>query len=457
VAELWQLTGAEAARRIAAGEITSEALVQSCLDRIAERDQDVEAWEWLDPGLALGQAREADRARPAGNLAPLHGVPVAIKDIIETEDMPTQNGYTPHFRRETGRDAFCVSQLRDAGAVIMGKTITTELAARHPGETMNPHNPAHTPGGSSSGSAAAVADGQVPLALGTQTGGSVIRPASFCGTWALKPTFGLIGRTGVTLQADWLDTVGVFGRSAEDLALCAEVMTARDPGDPQAERRFRTPLRAIAMQEPEHRPRLAFMRGAMWDRAEPAARAALEDFVTSLGALCDDWPSEFTEWPAEVWENQRILQLYGNARHYGPLMDAHGDAMSASLRESIEEGRQISEAAYSKAVGSRRRLYNVACDLASDDVDYDFFNVLDAYDAIICLASAGPAPEGLGWTGDPVFNAIWTYFGTPCVNVPLLWVNGLPMGVQLVGRPGSDGELLRTARWLEREVTTGHG
>lgn len=442
MAELWELGAAQAARQIAAGVITSEALVQAHLDRIAQRDDAVGAWIHLDAEAALEQARAADAQLAKGQgVGPLHGVPVGIKDIIETADMPTQNGYKGHEGRHTGRDALCVSQLRDAGAVILGKTVTTELATRTPGKTRNPLNPAHTPGGSSSGSAAAVRDGQVPLALGTQTGGSVIRPASFCGIHALKPTFGWVARYGVTLQAAWLDTVGTYGRSIEDVALVTEQMLARDLTDPQAAARSRPSLRDIAMSEPATRPRIAFMKTAVWDKADAAAQQALQGFAARLGADCTE-----VEMPAEMasaWDAQRVLQHYDNAKYYGPLLDAHGDAMSESLQGYIAEGRQMTEAQYREGVAGR------------DDAYAWLETIYAEYDAILCLSSAGPAPKGLDWTGDPVFNAFWTYAGTPCVNLPLLEVDGLPMGVQLTGPRGGDGPLLRTARWVES--TFAHG
>ena len=440
--ELWELGAAEAAAKIRTGEITSEALVRACLDRRVARDDAVGAWIWIDAEMALAQAREADRVLARGDgTGPLHGVPVGIKDIIQTADMPTQDGYEGHKDRWTGQDAFCVSQLRDAGAVILGKTVTTELATRSPGHTRNPHNPAHTPGGSSSGSAAAVADGQVPLALGTQTGGSVIRPASFCGIHALKPTFGMIARRGVTLQADWLDTVGTYGRSIEDVALMAENVWARDLDDAQAGARTRGPLREIAMSEPPHRPKLAFMRTAKWDKADPAAQTALEAFAAGLGADCRE--VVMPDWMGEAWEWQRVLQVYDNARHYGPLLDRDGDKMTQSLQGVIAEGREATEAQYRHAIAQRDRVHDGLMEIYRD------------CDAILCLSSAGPAPEGTDWTGDPVFNAFWTYAGTPCVNLPLLEVGGMPMGVQLTGPRGSDGPLLRTARWLEERVTSG--
>ncbi len=438
--ELYKLSAVDAAQAIRDGRLSSEALVQSCLDRIAARDQDVGAWVHLDPEAALEQARARDAEQATGHgTGPLHGVPVGIKDIIETADMPTQNGYRGHEGRHTHRDALCVSQLRDAGAVILGKTVTTELAVRTPSKTRNPVNADHTPGGSSSGSAAAVRDGQVPLALGTQTGGSVIRPASFCGIHALKPTFGMVARYGVTVQADWLDTVGTYGRSLEDVALIAEQMWARDLTDPQAVPRSRAPLRAMAMSAPPARPKFAFMRTAMWDKADPAAQKALEDFAASLGKDCET--VEMPGWMGEAWDWQNVCQVYGHAMHYGPLADEHGDLMSQSLRDSVARGREMTEAAYRHAIAQRDRV--------SAGLNEIFAN----YDAILCLPAAGPAPRGHDWTGDPVFNAFWTYAGSPCVNLPLLEVDGLPMGVQLTGPRGGDGPLLRTARWLETMVT----
>ncbi|MEM9176807.1 MAG: amidase family protein [Myxococcota bacterium] len=383
--EPWKMSAVAAAAEIADGRLTSEDLVKSCLDRIEERDDAVKAWVHLDKDHALAQARAADLALQFGNgTGPLHGVPVGIKDIIETHDMPTQNNYVPHKGRHTHRDALCVSQLRDAGAIILGKTVTTELATRSPGPTMNPHNPAHTPGGSSSGSGAAVADGQVPLALGTQTGGSVVRPGSFNGIWALKPTFGLVARRGVTLQADWLDTVGTYGRSAADVALLTQVMMARDIDDPQSIPRSRPPLLGMCLQNPPRRPRIAFMRTAKWDEATPAGQKALEDYAASMGS--DVTEVEMPEWMGEAWEWQRVLQLYGNAMHYGPLMDAHGEQMTEVLRGNVIDGRNMTEAEYRHAVGQRER---VAAELWAG---------LEDYDAILCLSSTGPAPEGLDWS-----------------------------------------------------------
>ncbi|MEL7467607.1 MAG: amidase [Pseudomonadota bacterium] len=441
MAELSELGASEAAKRIADGDITSEALVQSCLDRISAQDDAVRAWIYLQPEYALDQARAADVQRAKGfGTGPLHGVPIGVKDIIETADMPTQNGYKGHLGRHTHKDALCVSQMRDAGAVVVGKTVTTELAVRMPGKTRNPHDPARTPGGSSSGSAAAVADRQVPLAFGTQTAGSVIRPGSYCGIVALKPTFGLIARQGVTQMAAWLDTVGCYGRSVEDVALMAEQLMLRDQADPQSIPRSRSALHRMALSEPPGRPRLAFMRGAKWDQADAAAQGALEAFAQDLGSECEaiDMPA----WMADAWDWQAVVMRYSIAQNYGPLMDLHGDLMSESLRGIVADGRATSEADYRQALDQR--------DALSAGLD----EIYARFDAILCLPAPGAAPKGLDWTGEPVFNTFWTYAGTPCVSLPLLQADGMPLGVQLTGPRGGDGALLRTANWLMTRAAT---
>lgn len=438
MAELWEMSAAEMAAKIKAREASSEEVVQSCLDRIAARDEDVGAWIYLDPDHALEQARTADAMTAAGQGdGALHGVPVGIKDIIETADMPTQNGYRGHEGRHTHTDATCVSQLRDAGAVILGKTVTTELAVRTPGKTKNPHNPEHTPGGSSSGSAAAVADGQVPLALGTQTGGSVIRPASFCGIHGYKPTFGLVPRTGVTQQAPWLDTVGTYGRTLFDAALAGEQMMGRDLTDPQSVPRSRPALTGALNRGRATAPKIAFVRTAAWDKADAEAQQALEGFAADLACVDEH---DLPDWMAEAWSWQDFLQVYASAYLYGPLADEHGELMSQSLRDSIARGRTMTEAQYRHAIVQREAVNAALAELYAE------------YDAILCLSSAGPAPKGLGWTGDPVFNAFWTYAGTPCVTLPLLQVGNMPMGVQLTGPRMGDVALFATAQWLENHI-----
>src|SRR5215468_11843976 len=259
--DLWRLTAAEAARRIREGEISSVDLVGACLERIREIEPEVQAWTYLDPDYAMTQAKAADEWRLSDRpFGALHGVPIGLKDIIDTADMPTENGSVLHAGRTPGQDAGVVEQLRAAGLVIMGKTVTTEFATRTPGKTRNPHNSGHTPGGSSSGSAAAVAAGMVPLALGSQTTGSTIRPASFCGVYGLKPTHGLIPRHGMFQLSRSLDHVGLFARSAEDLALLLEELAAYDEHDPDSRPRARIPYRALAAEEPSLTPMFGFVK-----------------------------------------------------------------------------------------------------------------------------------------------------------------------------------------------------
>lgn len=442
-ASLAALTATQAAGKIENGEITSVTLIEACLARIAEREDTVKAWEFIDPDHALAQARAADERRGVDQATgPLHGVPVGIKDIIDTRDYPTENG-SPAFKgREPGDDAALVSALRDAGAIIMGKTVTTELAVQHPGKTHNPHNPAHTPGGSSSGSAAAVADTMVPLAVGTQTGGSVIRPASFCGTYGYKPTHGMISRTGVLMQSPPLDTVGVFARSVEDLALIGDCLTAYDARDTWMTQRSRTRLRDVAMEQPPVDPVFAFVKGPVWDDlAEDVTRQAFEELAAELGDQCDevDLPGVF----AEGLEMQKVLQFADIAKFYGPIDERAPGVLSESLIGRIREGRDIKAVDYNRALDIREALVG------------GLDEVLNRYDAIITPASAGPAPKGLETTGDPSFNALWTYLGVPCVTVPLLESDGLPFGVQLVGSRLDDGRVLRNARWLVDHLASG--
>ena len=375
------------------------------------------------------------RRNRAARSGPLHGVPVGLKDIIETGDMPTEHG-SPIFKgNRPARDAACVTALRDAGAVILGKTVTTELANTHPGKTRNPHNPAHTPGGSSSGSAAGVADFHVPLALGTQTGGSVIRPASFNGIYALKPTLGLISRRGVLLQSHTLDTLGTYGRSLEDVALLTDALTAHDPLDPVSTPRSRGSLLTAMREAPPSTPRFAFFKTPAWSEAEDVTKSALQGLAKKLGAQCHE-----VELPAPF---DQIVALHATVMgaedlaYYGGFLERTPQLLSDKLRGRMEASRSISAADYIKAVNAREVLYA--------QVD----KLLDGYDAILCPSSCGPAPVTLESTGNAVFNGMWTYLGVPCVNLPLFRSDGLPFGAQLVGKRGDEARLLRTARWLD--------
>ena len=435
-----ELGAGEAGARIRRGEISAEALVRACLERIEAVDGEVEAWSHLDPDHALEQARRADAAHQAGiDLGPLHGLPVGVKDIYDTSDMPTENGTPLHAGRRPNRDATAVALLRQAGAIVLGKTVTTELAFYAPGKTRNPHDPARTPGGSSSGSAAAVASGMVPLALGSQTNGSVIRPAAFCGVCGYKPTHGTISRNGVLALSRALDTLGVFARSVADLALVAEPLTVFDDRDPDMRPQGHPRLVEGVAQAPPLEPNFAFVKTPAWDRADADTREAFAELVGVLGPRCDEVPLPEVFEGAIGWH--RTVMFADFAKSFAALYDRGRDRLSAVMREAIEEGRRCLALDYNRALDWRDVLNN------------GLNEIFERYDAILTPAAPGEAPLGLEATGSPAFCTLWTFCGTPAVTVPLLrGSNGLPMGVQLVGRRGDDARLLRTARWLTEAV-----
>jgi Asp-tRNA(Asn)/Glu-tRNA(Gln) amidotransferase A subunit family amidase len=436
-----QLSAGEAARQIGNGALTSEALVLACLERIRQVEPTVQAWQFLDEEHALSQARAADEQRRSGEpVGALCGIPVGVKDIMDTADMPTENGTVLHKGRTPRADAAVVARLRAAGAVIMGKTVTTECAYFNPGKTRNPHNPEHTPGGSSSGSAAAVAAHMVPLALGSQTAGSVIRPASFCGAYGFKPTHGLIPRSGVLPLSRTLDHIGLFARSVADLALLAEQLVGHDERDPDTRPRARIAFGAVAMAEPPVPPMFAFVKTPHWQRTDPDTKEAYGELVESLG----DRVEELELFPSarEAWDWHRIIMESEMAANLEPLWLAGKEELSDRLRALIERGRET------KAVDYQRALRKIAPMVESFD---ELFT--ERYDAILTPPALGTAPKGLGATGDPVFCVLWTLLGMPAVTLPLMrGANGLPLGVQLVGRRNFDGRLLRTARWLSARL-----
>ena len=435
---LW--SAAAAAEKIRDGAITSTELVTDCLDHIAEVDGDIEAWAHLNREHALRQAEMADRASAARlPRGPLHGVPIGVKDIIDTAELPTENGTILQQGRQPREDAAIVSMLKQAGAVIMGKTVTTELAAFSPGKTRNPHNPQHTPGGSSSGSAAAVAANMVPAAVGTQTNGSVIRPASYCGVCGFKPSHGLISRTGVLPQSRWLDTVGVMARSVEDAALLAETMMQFDGRDPDASPSAIPPLREVAASEPPVTPDLVYIGTPILNQLEGYATEAFAELVEFLGEQCSlgELPEPF----AKAWDYHADIVHADVARSFDGFYQSGREQLSEHVIRMIEQGRKVLATSYNEALDWRTR-FNVGLDAVFDD-----------FDAIITPATTGEAPLGLESTGSPAFCTLWTLAGVPAITLPLLQgPTGLPVGVQLIGRKGSDARLLRTARWLAARV-----
>jgi Asp-tRNA(Asn)/Glu-tRNA(Gln) amidotransferase A subunit family amidase len=441
VTNLYLLSATEAARLIRDGIITSEQLVGACLTRIREVDPQVQAWAFFDPDYALAQARAADQFRLSGApIGPLHGVPVGIKDIFDTADMPTECGSVLYAGRTPSRDATVTALLRAAGAVIMGKTVTTEFAYFSPGKTRNPHNPEHTPGGSSSGSAAAVAASMVPLALGSQTNGSTIRPAAYCGVIGFKPTHGLISRYGALALSRTLDHVGLFANSLDDVALLTQQIVGYDQNDPDTRPRARVPYAEVAAEEPPLAPMFAFIKTPHWQRADEETREGFAEIIEHLGSQVEEvelFPSagDAWQWHQSIMSAEMAYNLEREWRTGGALL-------SEQLRSQIERGREVRATDYLSALGRIK------------SVNDNFIELFEQrYDAILTPAAPGAAPKGLASTGDPSFCTLWTLCGMPALTLPLLQSRaGMPLGVQLVGPRYGDARLLRTARWLAAQV-----
>ena len=418
------LSAAEAARRIARGELTSESLVSSCLERIGERDEQLRAWAFVNRHDALAEARELDRGPRRGLL---HGIPFGIKDVIDTAELPTEYNSPIYRGHRPKADAACVVALRQAGAVILGKTVTTEFANNHPAQTRNPHNPAHTPGGSSSGSAAAVADFMVPAAIGTQTGGSVIRPAAYCGVAAIKPSFGSINRTGLKMVAESLDTIGVFARDPEDLALALQALAGWAAPD---------------FNSLSGKPRVGLCRTPRWQAADAATQASLEAAAQQLeraGAKVRDY--EMPAGSEQLFDRHRVIMGFETARALAWEYATHPEQISASLKPRLDEGWKVTRAAYDemRAVAERCRRA-----LAEGLREFDF---------LLTPSAPSEAPASLASTGDPVFNRAWTLLGVPCVTLPHgRGPKGLPLAVQLVGPFDGDSALLGWAKWAQRAL-----
>lgn len=422
--------------RIAGGAMRAIDIVEELIARIDETEPRLRAWAWFDPEAARAQAKALDHHRSIGRpTGPLHGVPVGLKDVIDTARIPTANGTVLDAGRVPERDAFVVSRLKAAGAIIMGKTVSTELAYLHPGPTRNPMNLEHTPGGSSSGSAAAVAAGQVPLSVGTQTGGSIIRPAAFCGVVGFKPTFGAIPRTGLLNQSPTLDTLGVFGRSVADAALLSDALFGYDLADRHTSPSPAPRLLDTARSAPPLPPVFAFVRPPGWEDAAPETHEALAELVRALGEQCFEvpLPTAFDQ-AAEIRERINFAEM---AKNYYGYERRGRDQLSEITLAAIDQGK-----------ATLARDYIAALDWA--DVLYaGLEEILSRCDAILAPSAPGPAPRWEEGTGSAIFNGLWTLVGTPAVTIPVFEAEGgLPMGVQLIGRRGDDGRLLRTANWL---------
>jgi Asp-tRNA(Asn)/Glu-tRNA(Gln) amidotransferase A subunit family amidase len=416
-----ELTVTEIVAKIAAGEMTCEAVTRDCIERIIAREPVVKAWVKFNPELALAQAHALDSEPRRGAL---HGVPIGIKDVIDTFDMPTEMGSPIYRGHRPTADAACVALLRRAGAVILGKTATCELAGMAPAATTNPHNPAHTPGGSSSGSAAAVADVMVPAALGTQTGGSVLRPSSFCGVFGYKPTYNTFNKAGLKPAAESIDTIGWIARSIEDIALLTAVLSMDEP----------QPLRSMSAA-----PRIGLCRTELWDAAQPETKNAVENAAAALskaGAVVRDidLPGEFTGLPALA---RGTINHFERAACMAFEWDNHRGALSPQMRRYIENGLKTSRVDY---VAAWRRVEQCRTLL---------LKVFDGIDVLLTPCVPGEAPKGLASTGDPSMQAMWTALHTPTMTLPThRGPNNLPVGIQLVAQRYDDDRLFACARWI---------
>ncbi len=418
------LNATAAARKLATREITAVSLLEDCLAHIAERESTLHAWTFVDTAAAMRRARMLDSQASAGLL---HGLPIAVKDLFDTFDMPTCYGSPIYANHRPAWDAACVALARAAGAVIVGKTVTTEFATFHPGPTRNPRNVQHTPGGSSSGSAAAIADCQVPLAFGSQTAGSIVRPAAFCGVVGYKPSFGLITRVGVKMISDSLDTIGVLARSVPDAALFVAALTDR---------------RELVSDGPTTDvPRIGMCRTYEWDRAQPETVAVFESAGAGLraaGASVRDvtLPSPF----AGLAAAQTTIMVSEVAKSLAHENLVHRKELSADMTKMIDVGLAVSPQQYDAARSLTR-----ACRAMLPEI----FN---GFDVLVAPSTVGEAPAGIA-TGDPLFNRMWTLLHVPVVHVPVAHgPHGLPVGVSVVGMVGADRATLRAAEWIHAQL-----
>ena len=425
MSDLNRLSATTAARKLAAREITAEALLADCIARIHEREAQVRAFTFLDADGAMRRARELDAGPPRGLL---HGLPIAVKDLFDTFDMPAAYGSPIYANHRPRSDAACVALARAAGAIVVGKTVTTEFATFHPGPTCNPHNLAHTPGGSSSGSAAAVADDMVPLAFGTQTAGSIVRPAAYCGVVGYKPTYGTVNRAGVKLISDTLDTVGVLARTVPDVALFVAAITDRHE---------------LLVDRPRtDAPRIAMCTTHEWDRAQPETVGVFEqakERLRAAGAMVHDvtLPPPF----AQLAQAQTTVMVYEVAKSLSYENSRHRDQLSPEMTTMIDAGLAVSPAQYDAARELARTCRAMLPQVFGDA------------EVLLAPSTQGEAPSGIVATGDPIFNRIWTLLQVPVVHVPAgVGPRAMPLGLSVVGPLGADRATLLAADWIHARL-----
>ena len=436
--DIFSLSTNELVAKMREGQISSVEVCKAYIERINKFDKDVKAWNFLDKKILLEKAEEADDHRKSGKpLGPLHGLPIAVKDIFGTYDMPTECGTVFRKKMSASQDSEVVNLLKNAGAIIMGKTVTAELAYIHPGKTTNPHDYSRTPGGSSSGSAAVIASQMAPLSVGSQTGGSIIRPASYCGVVGYKPSYGLISRNGALKTSEKLDTIGVFGKSVEDVALLAKALIKKDIYDPSTVHFAADNMLEECRKGPIFEPKFIFYKTDKWKNINTESRKAFDFFIKKFKKNIEvfDMPSYFKEIPKQ----HQIIHETDLANNFQAYYKKDKKKLSKEMREAIERGLKNSAYDYANAIDFMKQSYE------------SYKEVFEDYHGVITPSSSGVADKGLKSTGSADFQKIWTYLGLPTISLPLLTgENDLPLGVQLIGDKLDDLRFLGTANWLEK-------
>ena len=436
---IFSLSLEELAEKIKSGQLTSVEACQTYIERIKKFDKDIKAWAHFDRKVLLEKAAESDEHRKAGKpTGLLHGVPIAVKDIIGTVDMPTECGTVIRKGKSYSQNAEIIDLLHSSGAIVMGKTATSELAYLSPPSTTNPHDKNRTPGGSSSGSAASVASFMAPASIGSQTGGSIIRPASYCGVVGYKPTYGLISRNGVLRTSYNLDQVGMFGRKVEDVAMLAKVLIKKDKYDPATIHYSTENILAETKKGPIFEPKFIFYKTDYWKIIDKKSREAFEYFIKSFKKNIEifDTPSYFKD----IHKYHQIIHETDLANNFSVYYKKFKKKLSKYMQDAISNGNKYTAKEYAEAIDFMKRSYE------------SYEEVFEDYHGVLSPSSPGVAPKGLKSTGTAEFNKVWSYLGTPCISLPLLeGENNLPLGVQLIGNKYDDHRFLGVAKWLEKE------
>ena len=437
--DIFSLKAEELSLRIKDAQLTSVEICERYIERINKFEKNVKAWAHFDKKLLLEKAADADEYRRSGKpTGPLHGIPVAVKDIVGTLDMPTECGTVIRKGKSYSQNAEIVDLLLAAGAIVMGKTATAELAYLHPPKTTNPHDHSRTPGGSSSGSAAVVASFMAPLSIGSQTGGSIIRPASYCGVVGYKPTYGLILRNGVLKTSEKLDHIGVFGRSVEDVALLSKVLIKKNNFDSATIHYSTENMLTETKKGPLFEPKFIFYKTDYWKNIEKKSREAFEYFIKSFKKNIEvfDTPSYFKD----IHKYHQIMYETDLANNFGLYYKKYKKKLSKPMQDAIVKGNKHSAKEYAEALDFMKRSYE------------SYEEVFEDYHGVLSPSSPGVAPKSLKSTGSAEFNKVWSYLGTPCISLPLLQGEAnMPLGVQLTGAKYDDHRFLGIANWLEKE------